>query len=376
MKEVAKELTALREKFSDKRRTEIVYNAKEFSIEDMIANEDVIITITHQGFIKRTVLTNYRRQGRGGRGVSGAAQREEDYVEMIFQAATHHYLMFFTDRGRCYRIKVYDIPEGARNARGRSIANLLQKDNSERITAVLPVKEFGDDRFIMMTTKEGTTKKVVLSEFERVNVNGKIAIDLDEKDRLIGVRITDGTCDVLIGTKFGMACRFRESDVRAMGRTAAGVRGIDLQDGDEVVSMVAVKRADAHLVIVGEKGYGKRTSMDDFRLTKRGAKGVISMNLTEKTGNVVAIMEVNDTDDLVVMSTGGIVIRQALKDIRVIGRNTQGVRLIRLDEGDAIVDIAVVTRDEDEDAETTDTTDGTTLPVVPEGGLFPEMPPQ
>ncbi len=351
MKEVAKELTTLRDKFGDKRRTEIVYNAKEFSIEDMIANEDVIVTITHQGFIKRTALTNYRRQGRGGRGVSGAAHREEDYVEMIFQAATHHYLMFFTDRGRCYRIKVYDVPEGARNARGRSIANLLQKDNSERITAVLPVKDFGDDRYIMMTTKEGTTKKVVLSEFERVNVNGKIAIDLDEKDRLIGVRITDGTCDVLIGTKLGMACRFRETDVRAMGRTAAGVRGIDLQDGDEVVSMVAVKRADANLVIVGEKGYGKRTSMDDFRLTKRGAKGVISMNLTEKTGNVVAIMEVNDTDDLVVMSTGGIVIRQAVKDVRVIGRNTQGVRLIRLDEGDSIVDIAVVTREEDEDVD-------------------------
>ncbi|MCU0427561.1 MAG: DNA gyrase subunit A [Candidatus Kapabacteria bacterium] len=351
MQEISKELKALRDKFGDTRRTEIVHDAREFTIEDMIANEDVIVTITHQGYIKRTSVSNYRRQGRGGRGSSGANTREDDFVETVFQAATHHYLMMFTDRGRCFRVKVYDLPEGSRSSRGRSIANVIQKDNDEKITAYLPVRELNDKQFIMMTTKHGTCKKTPLNEFENVRSNGIIALGLNDDDRLVSARLTDGNCEIIIATKKGMACRFIESDVRPMGRAATGVRGINLNSGDEVVSMEAIRRSDTTMIVVGTKGYGKRSRFEDFRRTSRGAKGVISMNLTDKTGDVAAILEVNDTQDVVVMTTKGVVIRQAAKDIRVIGRNTQGVRLIKLDDEDAIADIAIVVHEEEEEGD-------------------------
>jgi len=348
---VSDELAALLSKFKDERRTEIVRDSKEFTVEDMIANEDVIITITHRGNIKRTPVSNYRRQLKGGRGLSGAGTNDDDFVEYVFQASTHHHLLFFTDYGRCFKVKVYDLPEGSRNAKGRSLANVIAKDSNEKVTAFLPVVEFNDDSYIFMCTKYGTVKKSQLSYFSNVRQNGIIAINLDEKDRLISVRLTDGTNDIILGSRNGLACRFRESDVRPMGRTAAGVIGISLEDDDEVISMVAIKRSDAQVIVVGEKGYGKRTKYEDFRLTRRGAKGVISMNVTEKTGKVIGIIAASDSDDLVVISVNGILIRQHVKEIRVIGRNTQGVRLIRLDPGDAIADITTVTHEENEEIE-------------------------
>lgn len=349
MQIISDELAGLRAKYGDARRTEIVHDARDFTLEDMIANEEMIVTISHKGFIKRTAVTNYRRQHKGGRGASGAGTYEDDYVEQVFRAATHHYLLFFTDRGRVFRVKVYDLPEASRNAKGRSLANVIEKASDEHVTATLTVKEFPDNMYIFMATENGTVKKTLLSEFESVRSNGKIAITLNDNDRLIAARITDGSNDIIIGSNAGLACRFRESDVRAMGRTAAGVIGMQLGDEDRIISMVAIKRPDSQVIVVGQNGYGKRTNYEEFRLTKRGAKGVISMNITDKTGEVVSIMEVQDSDDLVVMTTGGILIRQPVKDVRIIGRNTQGVRLIRLEEGDQIADITTVPHEEDED---------------------------
>ncbi|MFM7544053.1 MAG: DNA gyrase subunit A [Ignavibacteria bacterium] len=350
MQIISDELAGLRAKYGDERRTEVVHDARDFTLEDMIANEEMIVTISHKGFIKRTAVSNYRRQHKGGRGASGAGTYEDDYVEQVFRAATHHYLLFFTDRGRVFRVKVYDLPEASRNAKGRSLANVIEKASDEHVTATLTIKEFPDNMFIFMATENGTVKKTLLSEFESVRSNGKIAITLNDSDRLIAARVTDGSNDIIIGSNAGLACRFRESDVRAMGRTAAGVIGMQLGDTDKIISMVAIKRPDSQVIVVGENGYGKRTNYEEFRLTKRGAKGVISMNITDKTGEVVSIMEVQDSDDLVVMTTGGILIRQPVKDVRIIGRNTQGVRLIRLEEGDQIADITTVPHEEDDDS--------------------------
>jgi DNA gyrase subunit A len=352
---ISEELEHIASRFGDERRTDIVYDAREFSIEDMIANEDVIVTISRKGMIKRTPLTNFRRQGRGGKGLSGAGTYEDDFVQHLLRASTHDYLLFFTDRGRVFRVKVYDIPEGGRTAKGRSIANIINVESGERITAYLLVQgSFSPDKYIFMCTRQGIVKKTVLSEYESVRSNGKIAITLDQGDILLDARLTDGTCDIIIGTHHGMACRFRESDVRPMGRTASGVRGIKLEGNDFVVSMVAIKHPDTQVVVVGERGYGKRTRYQDFRLTRRGAKGVISMNITEKTGNVVALLEVTDDDDLVVITKNGRLIRQPARDIRLIGRNTQGVRLIRLEESEEIADIAVAPQDSDETSEGND----------------------
>lgn len=348
MQLISQELNELAEKYKDERRTEIVRDSREFTIEDMIANEDVIVTITHRGFIKRTPVSSYRRQNKGGRGASGAGTHEDDFIEHVFQAATHHHLLFFTDMGRCYKVKVYDLPEGSRSAKGRSLANVIQKEQGENVTAYRPVKEFDDNHFVVMATKFGTIKKTALSSFANVRTNGIIAINLHDDDRLIAVRITDGTCDMIIGTRNGIACRFRENDVRPMGRTAAGVRGISLEQGDYVVSMIEIMRPDSQVLVISEKGYGKRTRYEDFRLTRRGAKGVISMNVTDKTGKVVQMLSAVDTQDLIVITTNGVLMRQAVKDIRTIGRNTQGVRLVRLDQGDSIADITAVVHDEGE----------------------------
>lgn len=346
---ISEELQELVDKFGDERRTEVVRDAREFTLEDMIANEDVIVTISRKGYIKRTPVSSYRRQHKGGRGSSGSSVYEDDFVESLFRAATHHNLLFFTDKGRVYKIKVYDVPEGSRNAKGRSIANIIQKENDEKVTAYRPIKEFRDDEFVFMCTRNGTVKKTELSAFENVRSNGIIAINLNDGDRLISTQITDGKCDVIIGTRQGLACRFHEDDVRSMGRTAAGVRGISLSKNDFVVSMIAIRRAEAQLIVVSEKGYGKRTRYEDFRLTKRGAKGVISMNLTSKTGLVVNLLPAIDSDDLIVMTVNGILIRQSIAAIRTIGRNTMGVKLIRLDEGDSIADITIVPKDENEE---------------------------
>jgi DNA gyrase subunit A len=348
---ISDELQAVSDKYGDERRTEVVHDSREFSIEDMIANEDVIVTITKQGFIKRTKLSNYRRQNKGGRGSSGAKTHEEDFIEHLFQAPTHHNLLFFTDRGRVFKIKVYDLPEGSRNSKGRSLANVIMKDKDEVVTAYEAVAEFNDDNYVIMCTEKGTIKKTQLSAFANVRQNGIIAINLHDDDKMIGAEITDGSADIILGTQNGIACRFRESDVRPMGRTAAGVRGISLVDNDIVKSMIAIKRPDAQVLVVGENGYGKRTNYEDFRLTKRGAKGVKAMNITSKTGTVVGLLTAYDSQDLVVMTEGGIIIRQSMSAIRTIGRNTQGVRLIKLNNSDRIADIASASSEINDDEE-------------------------
>jgi len=364
MRIIGTELTELAAKHGDERRTQVIHDARDFTVEDMIANEEVIVTISRNGYIKRTAVTNYRRQHKGGRGVSGAGTYEDDYVEHVFRASTHHYLLFFTDRGRVYRIKVYDIPEGSRNAKGRSIANVIQKQSDEIVTAYLPVTDFDQDNFIFMATRRGTVKKTPLRDFANVRANGIIAVNLDDDDRLIAARLTDGKSEILIGASNGLAVHFLETDVRPMGRTAAGVRGISIDTSTIVISLTAVRHSDAQVIVVGGNGYGKRTKVEDFRMTKRGAKGVIAMNVTDKTGEICAILEVTDAEDLVVMTTNGILIRQPVRDIRTLGRNTQGVRLIRLEEGDSIADITTVTRDEDIDPDAE--VEETSVPLNPE----------
>lgn len=353
MQIIRDEIAAIKERFADERRTAIIHDFRDFTIEDMIAQEDVAVTISHEGFIKRFPVSGYRKQGRGGRGVTGMQTREDDFIEHIFIASTHHYIIFFTDKGRCFRLKIYEIPEAGRSAKGRSLANLLPKDKDEKITAILAVKDFTSDESIIMVTEQGTVKKTLLKDFANIRTSGIIAINLDNGDKLVETRLTDGNMEVLIGTYSGMACRFNERDVRDMGRQAAGVRGISLADGDKVIGMITSRHADTTVLIVGENGYGKRSKVEDFRLTKRGGKGVISMNVTDKTGNVIGLKEVTDSDDIVVMTKDGMVIRQSIKDIRVLGRNTQGVKLIKMEESDQIIGCATVPpQDEVEESET------------------------
>jgi DNA gyrase subunit A len=346
---IKEELLVLKEKYGDERRTEIVHDFKEFSLEDIIAEEDVVVTISHAGFIKRFPVSGYRRQGRGGKGVTGAGTREEDFIEHMFVASTHHYIMFFTDRGKCYWLKVHEIPEGGRATKGRSILNLIEKDKEENITAFVSVKEFTDDKFIVMATEKGTIKKTVLSAYSNIRRGGINAINLAAGDRLIEAKLSEGKNDIIIGTKSGMAIRFNEKDVRDMGRTATGVRGIKLGKNDVVIGMIVVKNATT-LMVVTEKGFGKRSEIEDYRLTKRGGKGVITVKTSDRNGKLIAMKEVNDSDELVIITTGGMVIRQSVSELRVMGRNTQGVRLIRLNEGDDIADIARVVPDEEEPA--------------------------
>lgn len=355
------DLGVIRDKYGDDRKSRIMLSPSEFRVEDLIANEEMIISITRRGNIKRTPVSSYRKQNKGGRGLNGVATNEDDFVEHVFQASTHHFLLFFTDKGRCYKVKVYDLPEGSRNSKGRSIANVIAKQGDENVNAYLPVSEFADEAYVVFCTENGTVKKTELSAFENVRNTGIIAINLQEDDRLINARLTDGNSELIIGTQNGLACRFLESDVRPMGRSAAGVRGISLMPGDKVIGMIVINRPDSQVLVVSENGLGKRTEYSEFRLTRRAGKGVISMNVTQKTGKVVGLLTAFDTQDLVVMTTNGVLIRQNVSDIRIIGRNTQGVKLIRLDEGDSIADITTVTRDDDDnnDIETEEATETT-----------------
>lgn len=340
---IADELLELKRKYNDERRTQIVYEARDFSVEDIIANEEVIVTLSHNGYIKRMPISMYRRQGKGGRGVTGAKTTEDDFIEYVFKAKTHFDLLFFTDKGKCYKVKVYDIPEGSRQSKGRSLSNIISKDPDEKVTAFLPVESFEEKKFVVMITKNGIIKKTDLINFANVRSNGIIAINLQENDKLVVVRLTDGNSEILIGTKNGLACRFKEEEVRSMGRTATGVRAITLDDDDQVVSMITTNDPEnTQVLVVGENGFGKRTMLTEFRLTHRGAKGVISMKVTEKTGKVIGIVKVTDNDDLFVVTSKGIIIRQPIHQIRLIGRNTQGVRLIKLEPGDNIADITAV----------------------------------
>ncbi len=345
---IKEELIALKERYGDERRTDIIKDYKEFSLEDIIAEEDVVVTISHQGFIKRFPVSGYRKQARGGKGVTGVGTKEDDFIEHMFVASTHQYILFFTDKGRCYWLKVHEIPEGGRTARGRSIVNLLEKDKEENITAFVAVKEFRDDQYLIMVTEQGTVKKTVLSAYGNVRKGGINAINLVPGDKLIEVKMTDGNNDIVIGTRNGFAIRFHEKDVRDMGRTATGVRGIRLTKGDKVVGLLVIRHPQTSVLVVTEKGYGKRSDINDYRITKRGGKGVITVKTTDKVGKMIAMMEVVDKDELVIISTQGMVIRQSVKDIRVMGRNTQGVRVIRLNEGDTIADIARVIPDDED----------------------------
>jgi len=346
------ELIALRDRYGDERRTEIIKNYQEFSLEDIIAEEDVVVTISHSGFIKRFPVSGYRKQARGGRGVTGAGTKDEDFIEHMFVASTHHYIMFFTDKGKCYWKKVHELPEGGRATRGRSLQNLVEKEKDELITAFVTVKEFVDDKSIVMVTQNGTIKKTKLSAYSNVRKGGINAITIAKGDKLIEVKLADGNNDIVIGTRKGLAIRFNETDVREMGRTATGVRGIRLGAGDIVIGFLVV-RSLSTLLVVTNKGFGKRSSIDDYRITRRGGKGVITVKTGEKTGNLISIMEINDNDELVIITNSGMVIKQGVKKIRVMGRATQGVKLINLKDGDSIADVAkVVSEDEGINEET------------------------
>jgi DNA gyrase subunit A len=344
---IKEELLALKERYGDERRTEIIYDYKEFSLEDIIAEEDVVVTITHRGFIKRFPVSGYRKQGRGGKGVTGGNTKDEDFIEHMFIASTHQYIMFFTDKGKCYWLKVHEVPEGGRAARGRSILNILQKEKDENISAIVSVKEFSEDKYLLMVTKKGTVKKTKLSAYANVRKGGIAAIKLVKGDTLNEVKMTEGSNDIIIGTRKGLAIRFNEKDVRDMGRTSTGVRGIKLAKDDDVVGFIVV-RSVSSLLVVTDQGFGKRSNIDDYRITRRGGKGVITVKTGDRNGLLIALMEVNDKDELVIITNRGMVIRQSVKDIRVMGRNTQGVRLIRLNEDDSIADIARVVEEDSE----------------------------
>lgn len=349
MQIISDELNELKEKYGDERRTLIVKDYEEFSIEDMIAEEDVVITISHNGYIKRFPVSGYRRQSRGGKGVTAATTREDDFIEHMFIASTHNYILLFTDQGKCHWLKVYEIPEGGRATRGRSITNLVQLDKNDSIRAYVSVREFDPNRFVVMVTEKGLIKKTKLDAFSNPRKTGILAINLNKGDRLIDAKISDGSDDILIGTREGMAIRFNEIEVRDMGRNATGVKAITLAKDDRVVGMVVSKRKSTILVVT-ENGYGKRTELDEYRITRRGGKGVKTLKTSDKNGKMVDIKEIDDNDDIVIITEKGMIIRQHAKDLRVMGRNTQGVKLIKLNGGDRISAIArVVPEDETEE---------------------------
>ena len=344
---IKEELLALKEKYNDERRTEIIHNVEEFSIEDMIAEEDVVITISHNGFIKRFPVSGYRRQNRGGTGHSGAPTTHKDFIEHLFIASTHNYLLFFTDKGRCHWLKVYELPQAGKGAKGRAIVNLLQLEKDEKIRAILNVKQFDDEHYVIMATRKGQIKKTVLSAYGNPRKGGINAINIRPGDDLIEAKLTDGTQEIMLGTEKGQAIRFHENDVRNMGRTATGVIGINLAKGDKVVGMLTARK-NSTILVVTENGFGKRTNVDEYRITKRGGKGIVTIKITERVGKMIAIKEVIDDDDLMIITSKGIVIRQQVSKLRTMGRATQGVRLIRLHEDDYIADIARIVRDADE----------------------------
>ena len=344
---IKSELREIQEQYGDERRTEIVPVDSDFSMEDMIAEEEVVLTITHQGYIKRTALNTYRTQRRGGRGVQGAMSKDEDFVEHLFIANTHNYMLFFTDMGKCYWLKVYDIPQGGRAARGRAIVNLIGCDPGERVEAFVSVKDFDDDHYIVMCTKNGIVKKTVLSAYGNPRKGGIYAIDIRDNDKLIEARITNGEHDILLGTHEGKSIRFSENNIRPSGRKTMGVKGITLSSSDDCVVGMLVVRREGTVLVATEKGYGKRTEVIQYRTQTRGGKGVLTMRCTDKTGKMVNIMEVVDSDDLIVITNSGVLMRQPVSEIRAIGRVTQGVRLVKLDDGTTISSITrVLSEDE------------------------------
>ncbi|MDG1277890.1 MAG: DNA gyrase subunit A [Algoriphagus sp.] len=355
MEIIKTELTEMRDRYADDRRTEIEHNAEDFSYEDMIPNEEVVITVSNEGYVKRTALTEYKTQGRGGVGSKGVSTKQDDFTEYLFTASTHNYLLIFTDKGKLFWLKTYAIPEGGKTSKGRPIQNLISIEQEDRIRAIIQVENFNDvdylnNHFLVMVTKQGIIKKTTLEQYSRPRTNGIIALNIREDDQLVNVSMTNGDQHIVIAAKSGRAIHFHESAVRPMGRTATGVKAIKLNDdNDYVIGMVCASEENATLLVVSEKGYGKRSNLDEYRITNRGGKGVKAMSVTEKTGKLVAIKEVIDSDDLMIINKSGITIRMAVDTLRVMGRATQGVRLIKIGENDEISSVAKISKEEEEE---------------------------
>lgn len=342
------ETKEIKEKYGDRRKTEIVVSADEISMEDMIEDEAVVITISHMGYIKRTPLTEYRKQSRGGRGSKGSETRDEDFIEHLFIATNHNYILLFTERGKCYWLRAFEIPEGTKTSKGRAIQNLINIDTNDKVKAFINVdnlenEEYLNNNFIILCTKQGIIKKTALEAYSRPRQNGINAINIQEGDTLIEAKLTNGNNEIILAVRSGRAIRFNEKTVRPMGRNATGVKGITVDNTtDEVIGMVCISDPKANILVVSEKGYGKRSDLEDYRITNRGGKGVKTINITEKTGSLIAIKEVKETDDLMIINKSGITIRIPVSDLRVMGRATQGVRLIKLDDNDEIASVAKV----------------------------------
>ncbi len=354
MQLIKEELIAIKQKYGDPRRTEIVPDEGEFNPEDFYADEDVIITISHLGYIKRTALSEFKTQGRGGTGSKGSNTRDEDFIEHMYNANMHSTMLFFTEMGRCFWLKVYEIPEGTRSSKGRAIQNLLQIDPNDRVKAYINVKTLTDadyiaNHYILLVSKQGIVKKTTLEAYSHPRQIGVNAINIREDDQLLAAALTDGKNEIIIGVKSGKAIRFNESDIRPMGRTATGVKGATLESGDEVVGVVNIGEEKQDILVVSENGFGKRSDLDDYRITRRGAKGVKTLNITDKTGDMVAIMGVVDGEDLMIITKNGLTIRQTVDELRVMGRATQGVKLIRLRSNDAIAAVEVVPHQDEEE---------------------------
>ena len=346
---IREELQDALKRFGDERRSEITSDEGEFTIEDLIAEEDMVITISHSGYIKRTSVSTYRKQRRGGRGLSGQTLKDEDFIEKLFIGSTHDYILCFTDDGRCFWLKVHEIPQAGRATKGKPIVNLINVQPDTQIQAMVPVREFTDTQFLLFCTKKGTVKKSALSQYSNVRVNGIKAIKIEQGDELIDVQVTSGTNDIVLATKHGLSVRFHEQDVREMGRDTTGVKGIELRRDDSLVGMVVIKR-EATILVVTEKGLGKCSHIDDYRVQRRGGKGIITVNRTDKTGNVVGVMEVLPEDEIMLITRNGVIIRSSVAQIRVTGRIAQGVRLVNLDDGDILTAVArVIPEDDDGD---------------------------
>ena len=353
---VKDELIEVKEQYGDERSTEIVMDAEEFNPEDFYADEDVVITISHMGYIKRTVLTEFKTQGRGGTGAKGSTTRDADFVEHMYVASMHNTMLFFTEKGKCFWLKVYEIPEGTRTSKGRAIQNMLNIEPDDRVKAYIKVPDLKDEEYInnnniILATKKGVVKKTLLEAYSRPRTNGIVAVNIREGDELLEAKMTNGTHDILMGVKSGKAIRFPEKDVRTVGRNAAGVRGISLSEDDEVIGMITVENESEDILVVSENGYGKRSLIQDYRIIRRGGKGVKTINITEKTGKLIALKGVTDNDDIMIITRKGLTIRLSVSQMRVLGRATQGVKLINLKQDDQIAAIAYAESNEDEDEE-------------------------
>ena len=354
---IKEELIEIRDKYGDERRSQIEYSGGDVSIEDLIADENVVITISHAGYIKRTNLSEYKTQNRGGVGQKSAGTRDQDFLEHMFVATNHQYMMFFTQKGKCFWMRVYEIPEGSKTAKGRALQNLINIESDDKVKAFICTQDLRDKEYVsshnlVMVTKQGQVKKTSLEKYSKPRVNGVAAITIKEGDELLAAQLTNGESQIILAVKSGKLVRFEETKTRPMGRTASGVRGITLKDDkDEVIGMVTVNDMSSEILVVAENGYGKRSSLDEYRITNRGGKGVKTLNITEKTGQLISINAVTDNDDLMIINKSGLTIRMAVEDLRVMGRATQGVKLINIKGNDSIAAVTKVMKDDPTEVE-------------------------